>query len=189
MSLWRYLLFNLWYYRRPPWDSGITPPELVEFIATHPAGRALDLGCGTGTNSITLARAGWQVIGVDFAFHAIQQARQKAQQAALSVDLRVGDVTRLENISGRFDLALDIGCFHGLTPRLQESYLQTLTPRLVAGGHWLVYAMRKNPLALTAHGLTEAQIDGLAQIFRLTRREDGRDPRGRQSCWLWFERR
>src|SRR5689334_21905005 len=50
----RRLSFNLWYFRNPPWDSGISPPELLEFIQTHPAGKAIDLGCGTGTNVITL---------------------------------------------------------------------------------------------------------------------------------------
>jgi len=30
-----------------PWDSGITPPEIIEFLEMAPAGSALDLGCGT----------------------------------------------------------------------------------------------------------------------------------------------
>ncbi len=59
--MFRRLAFNFWYFRKPPWDSGISPPELLEFIRTHPAGKAIDLGCGTGTNVITLAKAGWQV--------------------------------------------------------------------------------------------------------------------------------
>lgn len=188
MSLWRRLLFNLWYFRRPPWDSGLTPPELREFIAAHPAGRALDLGCGTGTNAIALARAGWQVTGIDFAARAIWQARRKAAQAALKVDFFVGDVTRLEAHPGPFDLALDIGCFHGLPPRAQESYLQALLPRLKPGGHWLLYAMRKNDLTEKVPGLTESQIFALTRSLRLTHREDGRDPRGRASCWLWLEK-
>ena len=39
----RRLSFNFWYFRKPPWDSGISPPELLEFIQTHPAGKAIDL--------------------------------------------------------------------------------------------------------------------------------------------------
>lgn len=188
MNLWRWLVFNFWYYRRPPWDSGITPPELLEFIAAHPAGRALDLGCGTGTNSMALARAGWQVTGVDFAARAISLARRKAQRAGLSVDFYPGDVTRLEPYPGPFNLALDIGCFHGLTPRDQEAYLQALLPRLAPGGVWLLYAMRKKSPDESIPGLSESQIDGLAQFLRPTRRENGLDPRGRVSCWLWSEK-
>ncbi|HZD55845.1 MAG TPA: class I SAM-dependent methyltransferase, partial [Anaerolineales bacterium] len=71
MKILRRIFFNLWYYREPPWDTGISPPELLAFIESHPAGQALDLGCGTGTNVITLARNGWQVTGVDFAPRAI----------------------------------------------------------------------------------------------------------------------
>ena len=34
MQNWlRKTLFNVWYFQRPPWDTGISPPELVEFIS------------------------------------------------------------------------------------------------------------------------------------------------------------
>ena len=65
-----------WRYWRgtTPWDTNITPPEVKEFIAAAPPGKALDLGCGTGTNAITLAQHGWQATGVDFAPKAIRTA-------------------------------------------------------------------------------------------------------------------
>ena len=82
-------MFSLWYFRRPPWDSGITPPELLEYLESRPAaGRAIDLGCGTGTNVITMARMGWQVTGVDFVPKAIDLAREKARKAGLRLDDR-----------------------------------------------------------------------------------------------------
>ena len=40
-------------------------------------GRALDLGCGTGTNAIWLAQHGWTAVGVDFSALAIESARRK----------------------------------------------------------------------------------------------------------------
>ena len=79
MRLFRRLLYNLWYYFHPPWDTGISPPELMDFIKSHPPERALDMGCGTGTNVITLAQHGWQAMGVDFTRRAIKLGRRKVR--------------------------------------------------------------------------------------------------------------
>ena len=46
-----------------PWDSGITPPEIMELLAGLPAGNALDLGCGTGTVIRDLLQHGWRADG------------------------------------------------------------------------------------------------------------------------------
>ena len=61
---WRKLLrFNLIYLRQPPWDTGVSPPEVIEVIegGVITPGRAIDLGFGTGTNAIYLARHGFTV--------------------------------------------------------------------------------------------------------------------------------
>ena len=53
-----------------PWDSGVTPPEVVTFFTgggVPPNRVAIDLGCGTGTNVAWLARYGLQVVGVEHA--------------------------------------------------------------------------------------------------------------------------
>ena len=81
-----------------PWDSGVPPPELIEVIEGArrlPAGRALDIGCGTGTTTVYMASKGWQVTGVDFVPRAIRAAGAKAAAARLPVAFLVGDVTRL----------------------------------------------------------------------------------------------
>ncbi|RPJ19212.1 MAG: class I SAM-dependent methyltransferase, partial [Chloroflexi bacterium] len=111
-NLFRRLLFHYWYFRQPPWDTGVSPPELLEFIQEHKPGCAIDIGCGTGTNVITLARAGWKVTGVDFAPRAVKIAREKVGKAGIQAELLVRDATKLEGINGLFDLAFDLGCFH-----------------------------------------------------------------------------
>ncbi len=63
---------------------GLDPNQgLVSEAAELPPGRALDLGCGEGRNSLWLAGRGWQVTGVDFAGVALARAArcQLAEQA------------------------------------------------------------------------------------------------------------
>ncbi len=185
MNLLRRINFNIWYFRRPPWDSGISPPELVDFISKHPAGRAIDLGCGTGTNVITLVQNGWQVVGIDFAPRAIQIAKQKSKQAKIQADLRVSDTTKLEGIDGPFDLALDMGCFHGIEKR--RDYLTQLKRVLASNGYWLMYGIFKTPQL--GHGLVATDIELIqAQGLRLLSQQDGVDRRERKSAWFLFQK-
>jgi SAM-dependent methyltransferase len=188
--LLRKLLFNLWYFQKPPWDTGISPPELVEFIETHPPGsasvpNALDLGCGTGTNVITLARCGWQVTGVDFARRAVQIARRKARQAGVSADFRVDDVTRLKGITGPFDMILDIGCFHMLDSSGKETYLNNLERLLSPTGAYLMYGFFKDT-GSPGPGLVEADVAQLSDRLRLLDRQDGYNRGVRPSAWFTF---
>ena len=186
--MFRRLNFNLWYFRQPPWDSGISPPELHEFIKTHEAGRAIDLGCGTSTNVITLAKAGWQVTGVDFASRAIYTARGKLKKENVQADLHVGDVTKLKGINGPFDLVLDIGCFHGLPQNGMQDYLTQLDRILTPNGFWLMYGFFKPSPLQSGPGLVEAEIDRISSRFNLLSRQDGFDKRERPSAWFLFQK-
>lgn len=188
MSFLNRLMFSLWYLRRPPWDSGITPPELINFLNTCQTGRAIDLGCGTGTNVVTLARLGWQVTGIDFIHTAIQKARKKAQQNGVKVDLRIGDVTRLEGIPGVFDFALDLGCFHSLNAKGRTLYLDQLERILKPGGKWFIYAFLNTHPETPGMGLTPADLDEIQAHVRLLERMDGFDKKARPSAYFIFEK-
>lgn len=117
------------------WDTGITPPEVVAFIegAGRPTpGRALDFGCGTGTNALYLARHSWDVIGVDFSPLAIRRAEEK--RAAVADRTRAGATvllfafgpplhlpwrhpTRAREMRQRFDKAFElVDVERGTTP-------------------------------------------------------------------------
>ena len=140
---WRKLLrFNLMYLRQPPWDTGVTPPEVIEVVegGVIPPGRAVDLGCGTGTNAIYLARRGFTVYGVDSALIAILKARRKARRAGVHVHFHVGAVTRLDFLPGPVDFALDIGCLHGLLAEDRPAYAAAVANAFRPGGHYLLYA-------------------------------------------------
>src|SRR6267378_7272369 len=92
-----------------PWDTGVPPPELVSVVEGEDRfapGIAIDLGCGTGTNSIYLAQHGWDATGIDFVPRAIKAARRKAAAAGVSPRFMVGDVTRLTDLGVGADYAL-----------------------------------------------------------------------------------
>lgn len=185
--MFRRLAFNFWYLRKPPWDSGISPPELLEFIKTHPTGKAIDLGCGTGTNVITLARAGWQVTGIDFASRAINIAKQKLAKENIQTNLHVGDVTKLNDITTQFDLALDIGCFHSLTQTGKQDYLTQLDRILAPNGFWLLYSFLNLSTVPSTPGLAQAEIDILTSRFNLLSRQNGFERGKRPSAWFLFQ--
>ena len=67
--------------------------------------RILDLGCGYGRIAHELAQAGAAVTGIDLVPAMIDKARGRAERQGLSVDYRVGDMSRLVGLSG-FDAAI-----------------------------------------------------------------------------------
>jgi cyclopropane fatty-acyl-phospholipid synthase-like methyltransferase len=188
-NFFRRLLFSYWYFGQPPWDTGISPPELLEFIETHPAGRALDVGCGTGTNVVTLARAGWQVTGVDFAPTAISIAKRKINKAHVKATVQVNDATKLNGISGLFDLAFDLGCFHTIPRSLRRDYLDQLDRVLASDGFWLMYGFLATDSDRAGPGIAEAEISSLSSRFILCSRRDGFDNRQRTSAWFLFQKK
>ena len=83
-----------------------------------PYGKALDLGCGSATWGVRLAARGWQVTGVDNVPTAVARAQQCVREAGVDMRVVLGDVTRLLEVAvgSGYDLVVDTGTFHGLTP-------------------------------------------------------------------------
>lgn len=181
----RRIYFNLAYLGHPRWDTHQSPPELLEFIQNHPAGRVLDLGCGTGTNLITLAEAGWQVTGVDFAPLATQIARRRLRQLQLTGVVLTSDVTNLPTYSDQFDLILDIGCYHNLNLISRVAYRHNVERLLKPSGTWLLYILLRD-FQNSETGLSEIDLATLTERFHLVDRQDGQDGR-RKSSWYWLQ--
>ena len=189
-NLFRRLLFQYWYFGQPKWDTGISPPELLDFIEKHKPARAIDIGCGTGTNVITLAKAGWQVTGVDFAPRAIQLAKQKLKSTKTQAELYVSDATRLKGIVGPYELALDIGCFHSIPKAGKADYLQQLQRILAPNGFWLIYGFCTSDALPAGTRLDEADISLISsQLTPVWRRDGFDDKRNRSSAWFLFQKK
>ena len=189
MNLLRRLWYSFYYLSNPPWDTGITPPEVEDYVRSHPPGRALDLGCGTGTNTNYLARHGWQATGIDFVPRAIRLARRKARNLGEDVDFLIGDVTQEILKNDEFDLVLDIGCLHNLSETNRQRYFENLDRLLAPQGTFLLYGFlrddqMRNP---TGGGLSTSDLNQLGSFLELIASQEGSD-RGRPSAWFTFQR-
>jgi ubiquinone/menaquinone biosynthesis C-methylase UbiE len=181
-------------YRRgkTPWDTGIPPPELVEVIegpnALEP-GRALDLGCGTGTNAMYLAQHGWTAVGVDFSSHAIESARRKADWVSGAMFVE-GDVTRLSElgVDGPFDLLLDIGCFHTVVSNRRDAYVREAARVAKPGSLMMIFAFGPRLRLPGTRRTRESEIRRRFDAsFELERVRPGSHPPG--AAWFSLRRR
>lgn len=177
---------------RARWDTGLTPPEVVELIeGPDPLrpGRALDLGCGTGTNALYLARHGWEVVGVDFSERAIAAARERSADVH-GVRFVLGDVTRLDElgVDGPFDLVLDIGCFHGIAVRRRGTYVREATRVSRSGATLAMFAWGPSAWWRSAPRTREGEIvRRFGGAFELVRVIPGTEPPG--AAWFLLRRR
>jgi len=124
-----------------PWDSGRPSTELVRALGAGllPGKTALEFGCGTGTNAIELAQRGYRVTAVDLADVAVERGREKARQARVTVDFRVGDLTRMD-FDTPFDVLFDSGVYHGIRSRDLDGFLRTVKRASRRGTRWLSLA-------------------------------------------------
>jgi 2-polyprenyl-3-methyl-5-hydroxy-6-metoxy-1,4-benzoquinol methylase len=103
-----------------PWDTGEVPAELSALVEGETAlapERALDIGCGTGTHSLYLARNGWQVTGIEVVEQPLRRARARSAAEGVTVDWIRADASQLRDVglTPRVSLMLDRGCYHGLS--------------------------------------------------------------------------
>jgi SAM-dependent methyltransferase len=186
-NLYRWISFNLRYLGEPPWDTFISPPELIEFIAQHSAGKALDLGCGTGTNLLTLAMAGWDVCGVDYIWLAVLHARNRLNKAGIEAKVFCRDVVNIDMFEQKFDLILDIGCYHGLSNNQKDGYRKNLNRLLNINGSFLIYAYLQN--GPSSFGFSDFDFSEFCLRFHFNWRKDGIGRQERPSAWMQFDKK
>jgi SAM-dependent methyltransferase len=147
---WYSLVYRTFYLARLRiWERQVPPSDLVELVEGPHAlahGRALDLGCGTGTDSIYLAGHGWDVTGVDMVPEALAIARRNAAAKSVRANFVQDDVTRLRDVvQGAFDLVLDFGCYHTLPPDRRPAYVDCVSAVAAPGATFLLYGFARPP--------------------------------------------
>jgi len=178
--------------RTPGWDVGRPASELQEIVenGTIKPGKALVLGCGTGTNAVYLASKGFEVTGVDVAPTALALAEQHAAEAKVRVRWLVADAVTLPDI-GSFDFIFDRGCYHHVQLYNAAGFVQSMDSRTAPGAHFLLLAGNANE---PNHGgpprVEETQlVDNFARTWDFVSlkeiRFESRDPNRKTGPWAW----
>ena len=123
-----------------PWAHGEPTLFLAEICERRKPGRVLDIGCGAGTDSVYLAKRGWDVTSLDFMPKALELTQGRAKEAGVSVTLVEADITEWV-VPKPFDLVLDHGLLHNMDPLRYPAYRERVLGSIADDGdfvllHW-----------------------------------------------------
>jgi SAM-dependent methyltransferase len=97
---------------RPEWDATIVA-AVVEMLPQN--ARVLDVGCGYGRIALPLARAGYEVEGLDLSENLVEAARRAAAAEGLQIAFTVCSMSDLPYRPASFDVAICLwSAFHEL---------------------------------------------------------------------------
>ncbi|MBM4035988.1 MAG: class I SAM-dependent methyltransferase [Planctomycetes bacterium] len=178
--------------RTPGWDVGRVTDELSKIVedGTIRPGRALELGCGTGTNAVYLATKGFSVTGVEIAPTALTLAEQQARKANVRVRWLVADVTALGEMEP-FDFVFDRGCYHHVQLYNSAGFVKTANRLTRPGGHFLLLAGNANEPRHGGPPRVEEKklVDDFAETWDFVClreiRFESRDPNNKSGPWAW----
>lgn len=131
---------------RPPWDKGFASNHLKAAVKDGHVkpGRAVVLGCGTGTNAVYLAKKGFDVTAIDIAPTALNLAEQKAKKASVKVRWLLADVLAPPADLAPFDFIFDRGCYHGVRRANARGYVKAAKQLSKRGTQVLIIAGNAN---------------------------------------------
>ena len=107
--------------------------HLVGEVASLPAGRALDAGCGHGAETLWLAAHGWHVTALDFSASALAHGASMAEAAGLGdrIDWVEGDIATWSVPSDHFDLVV---CLYVHVAGSVEAMVRRMASGVAVGG-------------------------------------------------------
>jgi SAM-dependent methyltransferase len=177
MSLMYRLMYRVGF---TPWDTDQVPnalSALIEGPGALPAGRALDIGCGTGTQAVYMAQKDWEVTAIDAVPRPLARARARADRAGVSVDWILADVARLHRLGLRpgYTLFFDRGCFHGLDESQRGAYAAAVDGLAAPAATLLMMAFAPNRIPAAPAGLEQSELTGRFADWELVSAEPDTD--------------
>ena len=151
------------------WELGKPRPILREYVEKGflKKGKALDICCGAGTNTVYLAEKGFEVIGIDISPTAIGYAEKKAAQSKVQVSLKVQDFLELPFEDEEFDFVFDIGCFHHVKPEDRAKFINGVHRVLKKRGSYMLTCFSYKNGPAWNHFTRQQLIDLFSGLFEM----------------------
>ena len=112
--------------RTAPWVIGEPQPAIVDLERSGRIhNKVLDVGCGTGEHTILLTRLGYDVLGVDYAPNAVEQARENAAEKGVDARFAVADAMNFGD-EPVYDTIVDSALFHIFDDTDRPRYVASL---------------------------------------------------------------
>ena len=166
-----------------PWEQAAQQGPVAQQISAWfdreerdlepPYGKALDLGCGTGRDSVELASRGWSVTGIDMIGKALEAARARAQTAGVEVEFLRGDVTALKaaGVGTGFRLILDGGTIHGFNDEQRQIVADEVSAVAGEDATLLIFAFAPGRRGPTPRGMSRQDIESIFSNWTVTDEE------------------
>jgi len=149
-----------------PWDVKRPDSHLAEIVTSIPIKpcRALELGCGTGTNAIWLARQGFEVTAMDLSTTALDHARKKEDADRCTFVL--ADFFDEPLPGTDFGFVFDLGCLHGFSdPEQRDMLARRIAQCLTDGGYWLNISSSLDGQAICPSRLSAGEITAAVEPY------------------------
>lgn len=117
-----------------PWDLGMPAPPFVSLLKESALipGRVAVLGSGAGHDAALFGKAGFDVVGFDYASGAIALSTERYGSLATFVEASIFEIP--EEYWGTFDYVLEHTCFCAILPKRRPEYVQSVLQLLKPGG-------------------------------------------------------
>lgn len=158
------------YFERDEEEAAAFIHELIGKLHPAPGSRMLDVACGKGRHSITLAAAGYRVTGIDISPDSIAEAKKAEQE---NLDFFVHDM-RLPFCSNYFDYAFNFFTSFGYfrTQREHDAAIRTIAQSLKKNGCFVIDYLNVHYAEQQLVHNEEREIEGT--LYEIHRWDDDR---------------